>query len=283
MQTEEGVYIRHGSLQLHNSLRIAYTMWTNSPALNTPVESIPAAAIAAVAAAAAAQQPKATKTPTPAVTLATVAADSAPSRLNMLAIHDTGDNAASFAVLAPALMRAVSERALASPPALTCLLSIDLVGHGLSSWRPRDGTYSTSAHPVSDVSMLLATVLRWRECVLIGHAMGARVALMIAASSAVQLPLSNPTLPHLPALLGCVVLDPFPYEQYRCQTDADYAAAMTHQSEPDALRRSVSERATLQRTRKTLYSSFDAGTKRTDEKERAHQTEGRTDACTTSS
>jgi pimeloyl-ACP methyl ester carboxylesterase len=107
---------------------------------------------------------------------------SQPSRMNLLLLHDQGDNAASFTRLAPALIQALSPKLLADPPANVCLLAVDLPGHGRSAWRPRDGNYSSIVHAVSDLSQMLANVLKWRECALIGHGGGALMAALLASS-----------------------------------------------------------------------------------------------------
>jgi pimeloyl-ACP methyl ester carboxylesterase len=256
------MFIRDGFLTLPNTLRIAYRMWTNDAECLRPEEEVPAA-----------DMDGDNGTAAPAENAAAVAAAakvSGPegSRFNVLLLPDAGDNVASFTLLAPALLSALSPQSLAAPPARVCLLSIDYPGHGHSQWRPRCGTYAP-AYLVDDVSLLLSSVLRWRECALVGHGDGARIAALLAASAALQVhhPMTA-NLPRFPALLACAMLDPFPYHSFRLPAAATvggqaaaelYAAESTLQVQPGVLPRALSQRKQLQRTRKQLFATYEDG------------------------
>jgi pimeloyl-ACP methyl ester carboxylesterase len=260
------MFIRDGFLTLPNTLRIAYRMWTNDAECLTPEEEAPATDT----------DYNGTITSTDAAAmLAATARVSGPegSRFNVLLLPDAGDNVASFTLLAPALLSALSSQSLAAPPARVCLLSLDYPGHGHSQWRPRCGTYAP-AYLVDDVSLLLSSVLRWRECALVGHGDGARIAALLAASAALQVhhPMMA-NMPRFPALLACAMLDPFPYHTFRLPAAATavgggqaaaelYAAESTLQVQPGVLPRALAERKKLQRTRKQLFATFEEGQSR---------------------
>lgn len=85
----------------------------------------------------------------------------------VLALHGWLDNAMSFARLAPLL------------PGLR-IVALDLAGHGLSGHRPAGVGYTLWDHAL-DV-LMLADQLGWQQFALLGHSMGASVAMLTAAA-----------------------------------------------------------------------------------------------------
>lgn len=86
--------------------------------------------------------------------------------LTILAFHGWLDNAQSFSRVAPFL-------------APHRVLSIDLSGHGLSSWRSRDASYNLW----DDLPQLAGIIdqLNLDQVVLMGHSRGAGIALLLAS------------------------------------------------------------------------------------------------------
>lgn len=82
-----------------------------------------------------------------------------------LALHGWLDNAASFDLLAPQL------------DALN-LCAADLAGHGLSAHRPLGVHYYVTDYAAD--MLALADALQWREFNLIGHSLGANIAVLMA-------------------------------------------------------------------------------------------------------
>lgn len=87
--------------------------------------------------------------------------------LPVLALHGWLDNAASFDVLAP-LLKNIQ------------LVAIDLPGHGLSEHKSPDANYYIWEY-VRDVLSVLDT-LGWQQCHLLGHSLGASIAVLFAAT-----------------------------------------------------------------------------------------------------
>ena len=85
----------------------------------------------------------------------------------VLAIHGWLDNAASFSRLAPHLHDLY-------------IVAIDLPGHGYSDHRPQGSHYHLVDY-VADIQALLDH-LGWKQCQLLGHSLGAVIALLAAAS-----------------------------------------------------------------------------------------------------
>ncbi len=85
----------------------------------------------------------------------------------VLALHGWLDNAMSFARLAPLL------------PGLR-IVALDLAGHGLSGHRPAGVGYTLWDHAL-DV-LMVADQLGWQRFALLGHSMGASVAMLTAAA-----------------------------------------------------------------------------------------------------
>lgn len=85
----------------------------------------------------------------------------------VLGLHGWLDNAASFARLAPRLegMR---------------LVVLDMAGHGLSGHRSADADYTLASYALD--ALLAAEQLGWTRFSLIGHSLGAIVAVQLAAS-----------------------------------------------------------------------------------------------------
>ncbi|SHM82251.1 alpha/beta hydrolase [Phytopseudomonas punonensis] len=85
----------------------------------------------------------------------------------VIALHGWLDNAATFARLAPKLngMR---------------IIAVDFAGHGHSDHRPPGGGYALWDY-VHDI-LLVAEQLGWQRFSLLGHSMGAIVALLLAAT-----------------------------------------------------------------------------------------------------
>ena len=86
--------------------------------------------------------------------------------LTILALHGWLDNALSFSKMAPYL-------------APHRVISIDLSGHGLSSWRSADATYNLW----DDLPQLIEILdqLNLDRVVLMGHSRGAAIAVLLAA------------------------------------------------------------------------------------------------------
>ena len=85
--------------------------------------------------------------------------------LTILTLHGWLDNALSFAKMAPHL-------------APHRVISIDLSGHGLSSWRSADATYNLW----DDLPQLVEILdqLNLERVVLMGHSRGAAIAVLLA-------------------------------------------------------------------------------------------------------
>ena len=84
-----------------------------------------------------------------------------------IALHGWLDNAATFSRLAPLL------------PGLR-ILALDFAGHGYSAHRPPGGSYLIWDN-VLDV-LLVAEAMGWQRFSLLGHSMGAIVALLLASA-----------------------------------------------------------------------------------------------------
>ena len=87
--------------------------------------------------------------------------------LPVIALHGWLDNANSFARLAPAL------RGLR-------IVALDLAGHGLSDHRPLGASYALSDYAY-DV-LCVAECLGWSRYALLGHSLGALIAIQLAAA-----------------------------------------------------------------------------------------------------
>lgn len=94
-----------------------------------------------------------------------------PTAARVLCLHGWLDNAASFHIFAPLLVAALGGVTAAS------VVAIDLPGHGLSC---RFDFYSSGAFAVAVAASL--DVLKWRTAVLVGHAAGGGVALIVAGA-----------------------------------------------------------------------------------------------------
>lgn len=90
--------------------------------------------------------------------------------VRVLALHGWIDNANTFDGLAPLLVRS---------GAVATLVALDFAGHGKSS-HIRDGVYGELTHVRHVLEVL--SLLQWPSCVLLGHSMGAAVALLVAAA-----------------------------------------------------------------------------------------------------
>lgn len=90
---------------------------------------------------------------------------------NCLAIHGWLDNAASFDVLAPLLEN-------------FNVVAIDLAGHGLSGHRC-DGVFYSDSQYLADIAAIVEQ-LQWQQFCLLGHSMGAGLALEYAGLFADQ-------------------------------------------------------------------------------------------------
>lgn len=86
----------------------------------------------------------------------------------VVAFHGWLDNASTFDLIAPALQRAGRQ-----------LISIDLVGHGLSSHRPAGCTYHTIDH-VADMAAAI-DALGLATFAVMGHSLGAALGAALAA------------------------------------------------------------------------------------------------------
>lgn len=86
----------------------------------------------------------------------------------ILALHGWLDNAASFDQLAPLFPEYY-------------WVAIDLPGHGLSDHKPFGNGYHL-AHYVTDV-LFIADALDWKTFTLVGHSMGAGIALLTAGTA----------------------------------------------------------------------------------------------------
>lgn len=82
-----------------------------------------------------------------------------------LALHGWLDNAGSFDAIAPLL-----------DTPLFC--AVDLAGHGLSEHRPEGSHYYITDYAAD--ALAIADALQWREFNLIGHSLGANIALVMA-------------------------------------------------------------------------------------------------------
>lgn len=91
-----------------------------------------------------------------------------PGERPILALHGWLDNAASFSLLAPLLRNAD-------------VVAIDLPGHGCSDHRPVGSLY----HFIDYIPVVLQAIkeLGWRSCLLMGHSLGAGIALFAAAAN----------------------------------------------------------------------------------------------------
>ena len=112
------------------------------------------------------QQPEEVRLPLPHIELAGRFYGAKQGR-PLIALHGWLDNAASFSRLAPKLtgMR---------------ILALDLAGHGHSQHRPRGAGYALFDY-VYD-ALQVAEYLGWSRFSLLGHSLGAIVAVMLAAS-----------------------------------------------------------------------------------------------------
>ena len=89
--------------------------------------------------------------------------------IKMLALHGWLDNAASFSQLAPLLANEGYE-----------VIAIDFAGHGKSSHRA-EGHFAHFGDFVIDVHDVIEQ-LNWHNCILLGHSMGAAMAMMYSAA-----------------------------------------------------------------------------------------------------
>lgn len=94
--------------------------------------------------------------------------------LRLLALHGFQDNAASFDMLAPLLLARLDGPAQ--------LLALDLAGHGHSDWRAPGADYGVMDY-VADVLLVLDR-LAWPRCSLLGHSLGAAVAVLAGGALA---------------------------------------------------------------------------------------------------
>lgn len=85
----------------------------------------------------------------------------------VLALHGWQDNAASFDRVAPLLPQ-------------HHIVAMDFAGHGRSDWRPPGCRYHTVDH-VDDV-LAVADALGWEKFSLLGHSMGAGIAVLLAGA-----------------------------------------------------------------------------------------------------
>ena len=249
-----GCFVNTGKIDLPNSSYMAYKLWSNMP---NPT-------------------PKGVRYERP-----TNSTD--PPQLNILAVHGRHDNAGSFDHLIPlmipawnAAMSPSSPPSSPSPcdssPVRVNILCIDLIGHGLSSWRPIDGKYGLHQH-MCDLQMLLKE-LNWREYMFIGHSMGAIIGMLlcghrgrthsISSSDSVSGSSSSPSPSAFlsPVLLGCVLLDPFRWENWRLRDSNDQPAAYSAYEDimslaSELLPNKIDERRAIQSRPKRLYSSLD--------------------------
>ncbi len=89
--------------------------------------------------------------------------------IKILALHGWLDNAASFTQLAPLLANEGYE-----------VIAIDFAGHGKSSHRA-EGHFAHFGDFVIDVHDVIEQ-LNWHNCILLGHSMGAAMAMMYSAA-----------------------------------------------------------------------------------------------------
>ncbi len=87
----------------------------------------------------------------------------------ILALHGWLDNAASFTQLAPLLANVGYE-----------VIAIDFAGHGKSTHRA-EGHFAHFADFVIDVHDVIEQ-LKWQNCILLGHSMGAAMSMMYCAA-----------------------------------------------------------------------------------------------------
>lgn len=90
----------------------------------------------------------------------------------MVCLHGWMDNAASFDLFIPHLLRSFSPS--------VCVLALDLAGHGKSSHEP-GGNYTVTSY-ASSVLEALDTLVWDSRLVLVGHSMGGGVATIIAGA-----------------------------------------------------------------------------------------------------
>lgn len=89
-----------------------------------------------------------------------------PAAIPVIALHGWLDNCRSFSLLAPLLDN-------------TCVLALDMAGHGHSDHRSQDASY----HIWDDVReiLLIADQMGWQQFCLLGHSRGAIIAALVAA------------------------------------------------------------------------------------------------------
>lgn len=134
-----------------------------------------------------------------------------------MALHGWLDNAASFIPVAPFLQD-------------FRLIAIDLPGHGLSSHVPQ-GCYFHFVDLAATVVNVM-DALKWKQCSLIGHSLGAGVASIVAG-----------VIPERIQALGLI--------------DGIGPLTVSEEQTPDMIRKSISEYQQLPNKKLTLYASKD--------------------------